>query len=279
MKANVLLATQERDLWHRVQQALAAVCNTHVSASSGAMYATLVKKPFDVVLVDANLPHLDSLEFVHALRHAPGQNLFVVTWGRLDPVVYWTEPKTWDSVVVPRSIRSAVEILRGRLDPAAARTLRDVRYQPKEDTFFVAFRNGKTYELSRKVIEADDGSAFIGEPRVIHGGEAFEIRQKSGNVYQVAWDFVLYHQEPTYPYHKRRAEQQRTEATRARRIADRIRRARETRRWTQADLARQTDIEPPNIHRLEGGKHVPSLETLERVAQALGVRVADLLAV
>ena len=34
----------------------------------------------------------------------------------------------------------------------------------------------------------------------------------------------------------------------------------------------------PNLSRLETGTHVPSLETLERVAAALGVRVADLVA-
>jgi transcriptional regulator with XRE-family HTH domain len=37
-------------------------------------------------------------------------------------------------------------------------------------------------------------------------------------------------------------------------------------------------MHPPNLSRLESGKHVPSLETLERVAGALGVRVADLVA-
>jgi len=196
----------------------------------------------------------------------------------MDSLVYLAEPKTWDSVVVPRSARSAVEVVRGRLDPAAARTVRDVRYTPKEETFFVAFRNGKTYELSRQVIEADDGTRVVAKPRVIHGGEAFEVRLASGKTYEVAWDFVLYHQEPAYPYHKGRAEQQRAESNRAHRIAARIRQEREARGWSLADLAQRTGIHPPNLSRLESGKHDPSLETLERVAEGLGVRVADLVA-
>jgi len=277
MKASMLLATQEKALRDRVRQDLGHLCTVQVSASSGATYATLVKKSFDVVLVDANLPHFDSLAFVHALRHAPGRGALVVTRGRIDPVVYIGQPRTWEPVPAPTGT-AAIELIRGRLDPAAARTIGEVRYQPKEDTFFVALRNGKTYELSRKVIEPDDGTPIVGEPKVIHGGEAFEVRQKSGKVYQVAWDFVLYHQEPVYPYHKGRPEQREAEAATALRIGDRIRQERTARGWSLSDLAERSRMQPPNLSRLESGKHVPSLDTLERVAQALGMRVVDLVA-
>jgi len=33
----------------------------------------------------------------------------------------------------------------------------------------------------------------------------------------------------------------------------------------------------PNLSRLESGKHQPSLETMERIAEALGVTVAEIL--
>ena len=278
MKASVLLATHDKQFSRDLQAGVADLCRLELSASSGQAYDRLAHKQFDLVVVDIMLPDLDGLELVHALRHAAKQNPLVVTLGRLDSLVYLAEPKKWESVVVPRSTRSAVEVLRARLDPSAARTIRDVRYTPKKDTFFVAFRNGKTYELSRKVIEADDGTPIVGEPKVIHSGEAFEVRQKSANVYQVAWDFVLYHQEPSYPYHKGKAEQKQAETGRAQRIGQRVLRARQERRWTLRELADRTGIHPPNLSRLEAGTHVPSLETLERVAEALGLRVADLLA-
>lgn len=276
MKASVLMATQEKDVWRRVRKEVADLCTIEVSATTAGTCETLLRKAFDIIIVDCKLPHFDSVEFVHALRHAPASDTFVVTWGRVHPDVYFAHPKTWESVMIPRSIASVVELVRARLDPAAARTLRAVRYQPNENTFFVVFKNGKTYELPRDVIEEDDGTTIVGEPAVIHGGEAFQVRLKSGRTYEVAWDFVLYHQEPTYPYHKGKAEQQRAEVRRAERIAARIRQEREARGWSLGELARRTDIQPPNLSRLESGKHVPSLETLERVADALGVRLVDL---
>lgn len=40
---------------------------------------------------------------------------------------------------------------------------------------------------------------------------------------------------------------------------------------TQAELARRTGIHRPNIARVEAGRHTPSLETLARLATAIGV--------
>jgi DNA-binding XRE family transcriptional regulator len=40
---------------------------------------------------------------------------------------------------------------------------------------------------------------------------------------------------------------------------------------TQAELARRTGIKRPNIARVEAGRHTPSLETLARLASAIGV--------
>lgn len=40
---------------------------------------------------------------------------------------------------------------------------------------------------------------------------------------------------------------------------------------TQAELARRTGIHRPNIARVEAGRHTPSLETVARIAHAIGV--------
>ncbi len=40
---------------------------------------------------------------------------------------------------------------------------------------------------------------------------------------------------------------------------------------TQAELARRTGIHRPNIARVEAGRHTPSLETLAKIAEAMGV--------
>ncbi len=47
---------------------------------------------------------------------------------------------------------------------------------------------------------------------------------------------------------------------------------------TQAQLAEKMGIEPETLSRFERGKHLPSLGTLEKLADLLLVTVADLLA-
>ena len=46
---------------------------------------------------------------------------------------------------------------------------------------------------------------------------------------------------------------------------------------TQAELARRTGIHRPNIARVEAGRHTPSLDTLARIADAIGVSTAHVL--
>lgn len=60
-------------------------------------------------------------------------------------------------------------------------------------------------------------------------------------------------------------------------IGQRVRAARERKDWRQEDLARESGIARANVARLETGRVVPKLPTLERVARALGLRADDLL--
>ena len=59
-------------------------------------------------------------------------------------------------------------------------------------------------------------------------------------------------------------------------IGQRIREARRAKGLTQLDLATATGIRRPNVARLERGGNTPTIETLQRVAGALGVSVASL---
>jgi HTH-type transcriptional regulator / antitoxin HipB len=59
-------------------------------------------------------------------------------------------------------------------------------------------------------------------------------------------------------------------------IGQRIREARRAKGLTQLELATATDIRRPNVARLERGGNTPTIETLQRVAEALGVSVASL---
>ncbi len=55
------------------------------------------------------------------------------------------------------------------------------------------------------------------------------------------------------------------------RLGARLRQLRLEAGLTQAELAKRTGIHRPNIARVEAGRHTPSLETLARLASAIGV--------
>jgi transcriptional regulator with XRE-family HTH domain len=52
---------------------------------------------------------------------------------------------------------------------------------------------------------------------------------------------------------------------------------RERRDWTQDELARRVDAHRVTIAKLETGERQPSVDMLERLAQALEVKVTDFL--
>lgn len=57
------------------------------------------------------------------------------------------------------------------------------------------------------------------------------------------------------------------------RVAVAVAQLREQRGMSQRDLARQTGIKQPQIARLEKGDHLPTLDTLWRLLDALGARI------
>lgn len=62
------------------------------------------------------------------------------------------------------------------------------------------------------------------------------------------------------------------------RFGARVRAARSARGFSQADLATRVGLSPNHLGVLERGEKVPTLETVEAVAKALGVTAAELIA-
>jgi DNA-binding XRE family transcriptional regulator len=108
-------------------------------------------------------------------------------------------------------------------------------------------------------------------------GYAAVLQQESGNHLEVPWDLVLYHAEPRYPFYRLGAMAPAVAADRQE-IGNQVHLERLARNWTLADLSARTGIKIPNLSRLEKGKHMPSLETLEKVAGAFGLPVVELMA-
>jgi transcriptional regulator with XRE-family HTH domain len=84
---------------------------------------------------------------------------------------------------------------------------------------------------------------------------------------------VLHEAEPSYRYFRGRKDRTRT----THEPGVKIRKLREAKGITQKELADVVGMMRNNISRIEAAKHHPTLETLERIAKALKVSVADLI--
>jgi len=62
-------------------------------------------------------------------------------------------------------------------------------------------------------------------------------------------------------------------------VGQRVRTERERQGLRQEDLAEKVGIKRPNIARLEKGKHLPSLQTVQKIARGLNLDLGNLMAV
>jgi hypothetical protein len=144
----------------------------------------------------------------------------------------------------------------------------------------VKFVDSRVYAVSLADLEGADASR-VTAVSLGSDGYAVAIEQESGNRLEVPWDVILYHAEPRYAFYKHGDAAQLRESERdlsQRRIGARVRAERTERGWTLADLSARTGLKVPNLCRLEKGRHMPSLETLEKVADAMGLPVVALVA-
>ena len=59
-------------------------------------------------------------------------------------------------------------------------------------------------------------------------------------------------------------------------IGERIRKLRQSKGMSQQTLADECDIEPPNLSRIENGNTNPTIKSLWKISNALGVKLKDL---
>lgn len=174
----------------------------------------------------------------------------------------------------PEGLERLIEFLQKRADPGSQKRFTSADYLPSVRTFLVKMENGKAYLLQLDGLREADGSAAT-RCAMARTRHFFTVFQESGNRFEVPWDAVLYHREPSYEFYKGR-EPDGAGEDRAIRIGERVRAARLERGMSVSDVAERAGMKRPNLSRLEHGHHEPSLETIERIAQALGVTVAQL---
>ena len=166
---------------------------------------------------------------------------------------------------------AALRTVESSSTPKSGRKIRDARYLVGGDRFIVTFNSGKEYSFPRSSLEIDDGSELV-NVQVDRKRFFFRVTQVSGNRYEIPWDRVLHESKASYPYFRAGV------GRRTRKVGATIRKLREAKEMTQEKLARATGMMRNNISRIEAAKHRPTLDTLERIAKALKVSVADLIA-
>lgn len=288
----VVLASASATLRREVGRALTGHRLSVAEVTSGTDLARLAtgswRAETRVAVIDLGLPLLtdQQIRLVHA--QTPPATGFIFLWGDARDVRRVRNVTFRQCRFVSKSHGSVsgkkVALLRELIDgilafasPRHGVMIQDVILESGHETLLIVFRNGRSYRLYRRLIPDIDRTA-IKRVWVHSDGSAFGIEQESGGTADVPWDFVLYHREPRYEYFRGRGDQERSERLTARRIGERLKVLRKTLGLTASEVASRSGILRPNISRIESGKHVPSLDTLERLAGALGVPVRDWLA-
>ena len=288
----VVLASTSSTLRRAVSHALSDHGLGVTTVSSGAALGNLATgerlAETRVAVIDLDLPGLTDLVVRQVSAESQPATAFILLWNdpedlrRLSNV---TLPG--QSRLIPKESHTAghdkteaflSEVTERILDFASSKhgtRIQDVIIETGRDILLIVFRNGRSYRLRKKLMPGLDKTRIV-TARPNEDGSAFLVRQESGNTSEIPWDFVLYHLEHDYPYYKGRGAGKRSKAAAAQRIARRVKEVRTRLGLTASALAARSGIQRPNISRIESGRHMPSLDTLERLAEALGVPVAEL---
>jgi predicted metal-dependent hydrolase len=146
--------------------------------------------------------------------------------------------------------------------------LRAASYDRSRDELVVAFHAGPEYRMAASALKLP---AAVRDARLDELKHGAMVRLADGSETSVASDLVLYECEPAY-----RETLEPRDAVGQRDFGARIRALRLAAGLRAKDVAVAAGLAASNYARLEASKHQPRIETLVRVAKALGVPLASL---
>ena len=170
------------------------------------------------------------------------------------------------------SVADIASLVKTQLDPESRKIFAKVNYLDDLRIFLVWMGNSKTYALYLSELPEADLTK-VTKWTLSKKRDCIEVVQESGNKVEIPWDDVLYHCEPQYEFYKGKQAQ---EETGLKQIGERIHQWRESKGYSIQHLADKAKMKRPNLSRIENGHHQPSLDTLEKIAEALEISVADL---
>lgn len=159
-------------------------------------------------------------------------------------------------------------LLARRLDDGRARRFEFLTISPRGGELLAILGDGRSVLLERPVADGDDGSEVVSIDLAEDAHSAMVILASGGSVQLEATSLVRHAPELRNGNGLSKTNGVPIEGAR---LGARLRQLRLAAGLTQAELARRTGIHRPNIARVEAGRHTPSLETLARLASAIGV--------
>lgn len=166
-----------------------------------------------------------------------------------------------------RDVAQVAAVISRRVDGKRSWGFAFVTISPCGDDVLAIMQNGDAVLHSRPIDASDDGSE-ISSIHVDSTASKATLRLKSGAISQLTAE-AMHVADAT--------DGQSDIAIDGERLGARLRELRLAAGLTQAELARRTGIHRPNIARVEAGRHTPSLETLARIANAIGVSTTHVL--
>jgi DNA-binding XRE family transcriptional regulator len=163
-----------------------------------------------------------------------------------------------------------VACLARRLDPNRGKKFEFVTLSPRSQEVLAILGDGRATLLRRPLAEDDDGTEVVQITLAESASEAL-LELASGATLTLGAISVAKAPPPSANGSSNGA------AIDGTRLGARLRELRLEAGLTQAELARRTGIHRPNIARVEAGRHTPSLETLARLAMAMGVSTTRVL--
>jgi DNA-binding XRE family transcriptional regulator len=178
-----------------------------------------------------------------------------------------------------RDMERVTATLARRGDRDRAKRFEYVTVSPRPGELLAILADGTSLLLARPVSDADDGSE-VSSITLGPAAESAVLALSSGRELTLRAFDVTPHANGTNgrPSSPPLNGSSSALAIDGARLGARLRELRVAAGLTQAELARRTGIHRPNIARVEAGRHTPSLETLARLASAIGVPTTSVLA-
>jgi DNA-binding XRE family transcriptional regulator len=196
------------------------------------------------------------------------------------PAVHEQQAQAAQPAQPAREIRRIAQVFARKRDSERAKRFEYLTVSPRPNELLAVLGDASALLLPRPVSEQDDGSEV--ESITLDGdAQSAKLKLGSGRELSLRASAVA-------PVNGKHASTSHARAglnganamvaIDGARLGARLRELRLAAGLTQAELARRTGIHRPNIARVEAGRHTPSLETLSRLASAIGVSTTVVLA-